>query len=72
MYYSRKWSNYWYWRTKEQKEIDFIEESDGRITAFEFKWSARTKVKPPKQFLENYPNATFEVITPDDYEDFLL
>jgi len=70
--YSRKWSNYWYWRTKEQKEIDFVEESDGRITAFEFKWSARTKVKPPKQFLENYPNATFEVITPDNYEDFLL
>jgi hypothetical protein len=70
--YSRKWSNYWYWRTKEQKEIDFVEESDGRITAFEFKWNTRIKVKPPKQFLENYPNATFEVITPENYEDFLL
>jgi hypothetical protein len=32
---SNKWVNYWFWRTREQKEIDFIEESEGKTSAYE-------------------------------------
>lgn len=70
--YDHLWKNTWFWRTKEQKEIDWIEESDGIINAFEFKWNPKAKATPPKIFLENYKNATYEVITPKNYQNLLL
>jgi predicted AAA+ superfamily ATPase len=70
--YSGKWVNYWYWRTKDQKEIDFIEESDGLIKAYEFKWNPKAKVKRPIQFLEAYPSSEFKSIDQDNIESFLL
>lgn len=72
LHYSRKWSIYWFWRTREQKEIDYIEESDGVIHAYEFKWNNAAKVKPVKQFLEAYNKAVFQVVHRDNYEEFLL
>lgn len=62
----------WFWRTQQQKEIDYVEEEDGVLSTFEFKWNVKTKVKMPAQFLEAYPNSTFKVITPECVEDFLL
>lgn len=69
--YNQKWVNYWYWRTKEQQEIDFIEESDGQLTAYEFKWNPKAKVKIPSSFHNNYPDAQFKVIDRDNFENFL-
>lgn len=71
LHYSEKWKNYWYWRTKDQKELDFVEESDGQIFAYEFKWNPSAKVKKPKQFLENYPDSIFETIHPGNCESFI-
>ncbi|MDR1881082.1 MAG: ATP-binding protein [Tannerellaceae bacterium] len=70
--YDLMWRNSWFWRTTDQKEIDYIEEGDGQIQAFEFKWNPSAKYKIPKKFLENYPSSTFSVITPDNMEAFLL
>lgn len=42
-----------FWRTVQQQEIDYVEEKDGRITAFEFKWGVK-KSKIPKKFLDTY------------------
>lgn len=70
--YQNLWKNYWFWRTKEQKEIDWVEESDGKLDAFEFKWNEKKEAKVPKQFSEAYPNADFNIITPKNYQDFLL
>jgi hypothetical protein len=69
--YSQKWVNYWYWRTKEQQEIDFIEEADGQLVAYEFKWNPLAKVKKPASFTQAYPAAQFEVIHRDNFENFL-
>jgi predicted AAA+ superfamily ATPase len=69
--YSQKWVNYWYWRTKEQQEIDFIEETDGQLFAYEFKWNPQAKVKKPPSFSQAYPTAQFEVIHRDNFESFL-
>lgn len=69
--YDKIWTNYWFWRTKEQKEIDFIEESDGKITAYEFKWNPNAKVKVPQAFIESY-SSDYKVISPKNYEEFLL
>jgi hypothetical protein len=70
--YEMKWTNNWYWRTKEQAEIDYLEESGGEITAYEFKWNPGAKYKPPRLFLNNYPGSICKVIHPDNMEDFLL
>lgn len=70
--YQELWKNYWFWRTKEQKEIDWLEESDGKLEAFEFKWSTKGNEKIPKQFSDAYPETNFNVITPKNYENFLL
>ncbi len=60
--------NYYFWRTYDQKEIDFIEESNGKLEAFEMKWSTKNKrVKVPKDFLETYPKSSFSVINPDNF-----
>jgi predicted AAA+ superfamily ATPase len=70
--YHKRWPNCWYWRTKEQKEIDYVEEKDGAIHAFEFKWNPASKHKNPSQFLNAYPGSTFQVIHPENMEEFLL
>jgi predicted AAA+ superfamily ATPase len=63
-------SNY-FWRTHSKQEIDWIEEKDGLITGFEFKWNSKKNPKPPAQWLKAYPNAQFEWIHPDNYLDFI-
>jgi hypothetical protein len=41
------------WRTVQKKEIDFVEDSNGQITAFEFKWQSKGKAKIPAVFLKD-------------------
>lgn len=63
----------YFWRTQQQQEIDLLEEEDGQLRAFEFKWSAKKKdVKAPDTFMKSYPDASFAVITPDNIEEILL
>lgn len=62
----------YFWRTYGQKEIDFIEEREGKIFPYEFKWSAKDKILPPKEWKLAYPKAAdFSVVTPDNYLDFI-
>lgn len=70
--YNKIYSNQWFWRTKEQKEIDWIEERDGQLFAFEFKWNPKQKTSVPKSFLNAYPNSNFEVIHQENIIDFIL
>lgn len=59
-----------FWRTKQQQEIDYLEEESGKITGYEFKWSEKTKVKRPKSFMETY-NASIEVIHRNNFREFV-
>lgn len=61
----------YFWRTYQQQEIDYIEERDGTLHAFEFKWK-KENGKRPKIFLDAYPGSTFDVITKRNLADFLL
>lgn len=69
--YSRSYAQMYFWRTQQQQEVDLIEEQDGRLTAFEFKWNTKKKAKLPKTFIDNYPNTNFKVISPDNYVEFV-
>ncbi len=69
--YNQKWANRYFWRTWEQQEIDYIEEQDGILSAFEFKWNAHAKAKIPTTFTKTYPESQIQVITPENFELFL-
>ncbi|MFQ6677233.1 MAG: ATP-binding protein [Fidelibacterota bacterium] len=69
--YKQKWSNCFYWRTTQQQEIDYIEERDGLLHAFEFKWNPTKNVRFPKTFMNEYDIGTSQIITPDNMDDFL-
>jgi uncharacterized protein len=61
----------YFWRSIDSREIDYLEEVDGTLSAFEFKWDPERSVKLPKLFRDTYPSATFDVIHPDEYLGFL-
>lgn len=61
----------YYWRTYEGQEIDLVEEAQGQLRAFEFKWSAARKASAPTLWAETYPSATFDVIHPGNYLAFV-
>lgn len=64
-------ANTYFWRTYDQQEIDWVEEQDGGLRGFECKWSAR-KVKVPSAWRTAYPDAEYEVITPENFLSFVL
>ena len=65
-------SNNYFWRTYTGKEVDWIEERDGKLFGYEFKWNTQKKIKTPKLWLDTYDNAEWKIITPDNYLDFIL
>lgn len=67
---NEKFDEYYFWRTHTGQEIDIIKESNGKIFAYEVKWK-NDKVKPPKDFIENYKNSEFQVINKENYLDFI-
>jgi len=67
--YKDTFARIYFWRTQQQQEIDFVEEKDGGITAFEFKWKDK-KTKFPQKFLDAY-HANGFVIDRDNFRDFV-
>jgi predicted AAA+ superfamily ATPase len=67
-FYGRRY----FWRTYQGQEVDFIEEIEGQLLGVEVKWSTAKKVKAPSAWLQGYPNASFKVITPENYLDYVL
>ena len=71
-HYTGHYCNIYFWRTKAQQEVDYIEECDGTMTAFEMKWNPKKgKATFPKAFLETYDIKETVVVTPDNYLDWL-
>ncbi len=68
-----RFCNSWFWRTQQQQEIDLVEEENGALRAFEFKWNPKKgKANIPASFAKAYPHATYTIVTPDNVGDFLL
>ncbi len=70
-HYQQAYGNGYFWRTHAQQEIDYIEEYDGRLHAYEFKWNPKAKARFSKSFTGAYPDATTKVISRDNFEEFL-
>ena len=64
-------ANQYFWRTYDQKEIDLIEEREGNLFGYEFKWSEKKLPKAPKIFTQTYKNSSYLVVTPNNMWEFL-
>ena len=69
--YKKIYGHLYFWRTYEQKEIDIVEERDGKLAGYDIKWK-KDKTKPPKDWLATYKNAEYKVINQDNYLDYVL
>lgn len=71
-YHSMAVNNY-FWRTHDMQEIDWVEERNGKLFGYEFKFAEPTrKIKAPKAWSENYPSASFKIIHKNNFEEFIL
>ena len=71
IHYKSVYANTYYWRTHQQQEIDYIEERNGKMYAYEFKWKVTKKVRFPESFSKSYQNTGFQVIDHQNFNDFL-
>lgn len=69
--YNGNYVNSYFWRTITQQEIDLIEEKDGILHAFEIKWNENKKSRLPASFATAYPQHSFDVISPENYLEYI-
>jgi predicted AAA+ superfamily ATPase len=69
--YGMFYGNAYFWRTKEQQEIDYIEEVDGVLSAYEFKWKEKANQRITKTFSRAYPNCETAFVHTGNYDGFL-
>ncbi|HNW90765.1 MAG TPA: ATP-binding protein [Bacteroidales bacterium] len=70
--YSGMSVNNYFWRTYQQQEIDWVEDRGGNLFAYEIKWNAGKKIKEPNAWKQAYPGSKFEVITSDNYLNWIM
>ncbi len=71
-HYQQIYCNRYFWRTTAQQEIDYIEEKDGALLAWEFKWNSKKKTNFTKTFTNLYHPLETDTISPENMEDFVL
>jgi uncharacterized protein len=70
--YHGMYGSSYFWRTYTGQELDFVEEREGKLFGYEFKWSAKREPKAPRDWLQAYSGAEFRVINRENYLDFVL
>ena len=69
--YQQIFANYYFWRTWDQKEIDLVEEREGKLFGYEFKYG-NAQPKPPSLWFKTYPEAEYEVVNRDNFMSFVI
>ncbi len=68
--YQNIYANPYFWRTWDQKEIDLVEERDGKLFGYEFKWGKKS-LKLPNEWSKTYPDSEFVIISQENYLGFI-
>jgi predicted AAA+ superfamily ATPase len=71
LHYQGLHANTFFWRTQDQQEIDYVEERDGKMWAFEMKWSPKARPTFSKTFTQAYPEHELRIITRENYYEWL-
>lgn len=61
----------YFWRTYQQQEIDWVEDRNGKLYAYECKWKDSGKVKIPSAWKDAYQDSEFSVISPSNYLNWI-
>jgi uncharacterized protein len=69
--YADHFCNTYFWRSTTQQEIDYLEEANGVLQVFEFKWNPQKQPRFPAAFLQSYPNSQTTFIHKDNFEEFI-
>ncbi|GHT74462.1 hypothetical protein FACS189456_5900 [Bacteroidia bacterium] len=70
--YHNRFTKMYFWRTQQQQEIDLVEDSEGKIVAYEMKWNENRKASFPESFLNAYKPLCTNIVTPKNYIEFLI
>ena len=68
--YSRDYSQQYFWRKYSGTEIDYIEEKDGAILGYEFKWNKK-KSRAGHAWKTDYPQALYSIVNQDNFLKFV-
>lgn len=71
LHYNGIWANNYFWRTNRQQELDYLEDRDGKLYAWEFKLRSARALKIPGNFAEAYPDASIKLVTMDNFLEFI-
>lgn len=71
LHYNKIYANRYFWRTTQQQEIDYVEDYNGKLTAFEIKWNPEKKVRFPKTFTSNYENSECVLVNPENFWEYV-
>lgn len=71
MKYKKQLTSVYFWRTAQQQEVDFVEDTSGEIFGYEFKWSNKKKHKLPSTFTNTYQAKT-KIINRENFRDFVV
>lgn len=69
--YKSSLAKIYFWRTKQQQEVDFVEDLEGAVTGFEFKWAAKKRARLPKTFVEAYSSKE-KIIDKANFREFVV
>ena len=68
--YNKIFANNYFWRTWDKQEVDWIEEREGKLFGFEFKWT-ESKSRSLKSFMDNYGNTETKTVNRENYLEFI-
>ena len=68
---AERFFNYYFWRTHQKQEIDFVEEREEELLAIEFSFNPNSKKRIPRTFIENYPEAKTLIVDKSNFNSFL-
>jgi predicted AAA+ superfamily ATPase len=69
--YKNRHCNSYFWRTYDGQEVDYLEEREGMLLGYEFKWSDKRRKSAPRDWA-GYENSEYKIINKDNYLDFIL
>lgn len=70
--YQKRHAFQYFWRNYYGQEVDYVEDKDGKYSAFEFKWNEKRKAKLPQAFQKLYPESEFNLVNRKNFEEFVL
>ncbi len=68
--YHKRYTRNYFWRTKQQQEIDYVEEMGTNVSGFEIKWSSKRTKRLSRTFVNAYQAAEYNV-TRDNFRNFV-